>query len=410
MNHPTKSRGFTLVEMLVALTMAGAVVTPLYVITRGVAEQTSAKQMEIEAMQRARIGMDTLIRDFSRAGLFTSPNTAVDNRYINKEIVGSTARYRPALAHLNAGEVGPDTVLLAGNFLGNRVYEAYAEAENQLLLLGPFRNEADCTLQFSKEYAFIHISDNAGRELDAQVTASTYIADEQQCRVMLNVNDRDIRSYKTGDTVLAAANQTILYTVEGGALVRYFVRYTSPSGPNDGNCVPGSGGTDISLVVGTRKVIANFVTDFQVWFRAVTDATGWVEPHYPPLADVVGQNGVGANFADGLVPPSDQEVILLGAEVAPTTYDVTCKALQDENYIGPERVRSALIRLTVRTEKSEAALRRVSDDEATRLEKRLLAADGSITPASGQDPYAFMLRTMTTELEMPNLTARSDLL
>jgi prepilin-type N-terminal cleavage/methylation domain-containing protein len=418
MKRRNAAKGFTLLEMLAALAMAGAVMAPLYYITRGIAEQTSSKQLEVEAMQRARIAMDTLIRDFSRAGLFTSPNTAVDNRFLNGNTMGSSARYRAAVVHLNppsaATSAAPDAVMLSGNFLGSDVYRALAISEYRLQIIGPVTHEEDCKRQFSPAFAFAHISDNSGRDLDARVEDVSYVDDV--CEVEIASTDYNTQSFKTGDTILLSANQTIVYAVENGTLVRYFVAYDSPDGANSGNCglaetvssaedvqVPGT------VLANTRQVVANYVQDFQVWFRPVTDSNGWVVPHYESIAAVVGANA--DYYEDGFTPSSANVVIPLDTTTLPGNDSVTCSSLSASgNVSGPELVRSALIRLTVRSEMSDRSLRRLPDAQASRLEKHLLAADTGLTVASGDNPFAYTLRTVTTEVEMPNLTARSDLL
>ena len=409
----TSSVGFTLIEMLIALVMAGAVMGPLYVITRGIAEQTGSKQLEIEAMQRARIAMNTLIRDFSRAGLFTSPNTAVDGRFFNgdAEMAGSTAHFRPAVAHLNPDDTGADAVLLAGNFLGSSIYRAYATDLLELTFIDTVQNREECERQFNPLYAYAHITDDSGRDLDAKVAATpVYTPSTRGCQLTIEPNDHSAQSFKLGDTLTVSANQTVVYRVESGTLVRYFAAYESPVSPNAGDCDPAAADSTVTLIEATRQVIANFVQDFQVWFRPVTESDGWTEPHYQTLEDVIAENE--GNFADGLTPPSNQEVVPLNAEEAAAKGSMTCAALNTSgtDLIGPERARSALIRLTVRSEKSELSLRRLPDDDATRLEKHLLAADNSTPTADGDDPYAYVLRTVTTEVDMPNLAARSDML
>ncbi len=401
--------GFTLMEMLVALVMAGAVVGPLYVITRGTSEQTASKQMEIEAMQRARVAMDILIRDFSRAGLFTSPNTAADGRYFNRDLSGAKARYRPAVIHLNPGVSTPDAVMLSGNFLGSRVYKAYATSVSSLSIIENMTDAEECERQFNPSFAFAHISDNSGRELDAEITEVDF--ESNSCSISISAND-NIQSFKSGDTVLLSANQTVVFAVEKGDLVRYFVSYQSPSSPNAGVCeldaqilsasnikVPGTVLTD------TRQVIANFVTDFQVWFRPVGGSgTGWSSPHYHQVADM-------ASADIGFTPPPDSEVVPSSPTATTAAGSMTCASLDETSVIGPERARSAIIRLSVRTEKSNQSMRRpLSDEDATLAEQRFLAPDTTIPVASDDDPFAYMLRTVTTEVEMPNLAARSDLI
>ncbi|MCP4709595.1 MAG: prepilin-type N-terminal cleavage/methylation domain-containing protein, partial [Planctomycetes bacterium] len=127
----TKERGFTLIEMMVALAMGAIVMAPLYIVTRGMSDRTETQRMDVEATQRSRFGLDALIRDFRRAGMYTSPNTEIEPKYRNRDITGSTAQFRRAVIHLNRGQGGNDAVLLTGAFLGGRAYPAIVQATNQ---------------------------------------------------------------------------------------------------------------------------------------------------------------------------------------------------------------------------------------------------------------------------------------
>ena len=83
--------GVTLMEMMIALLVGAIVVTPLYIVTRGMAQQSDAQRMDIETMQRARLGLATLSKDFGRAGLYASPNTLQDPKYANRDISSSSS-------------------------------------------------------------------------------------------------------------------------------------------------------------------------------------------------------------------------------------------------------------------------------------------------------------------------------
>ena len=411
-------RGFTLMEMMVALVMAAAVISPLYIITRGVAETSRSKQMDVEAMQRARTALDLLVRDFSRAGLFTSPNTGVDRRYFNEEVDGSTVQFRSAVSHLNRNAEGSDLVMLTGNFLGSTTYSAYAISTDTLQIIDPIDDSEACTSQFSAAYSVAQISDSSGRTMEASIDTVTYQG--KICTITIESSDYHLDSFQNGDTVRVAANQTAVYFLEGLDLVRYFVDYESNAAANGGSCgfsAPLEDYSDLDIdgavVTSTRKVLATYVVDFQVWFRAARfDAnTGWTLPHYHSISSIVDEaNG---NFADGLKISPKMHVIPESASGTVGNNDVSCKTLvPSAGDIGPERVRSAMIQVTVRTEKSDGSVRwGVEDtDSPGRKVRQSIAPDDSIALPDGQPAFVYQLKTLTTEVEMPNLAARGDLL
>lgn len=411
-------RGFTLMEMLVALVMAAAVVSPLYIITRGVAETSRSKQMEVEAMQRARTALDLLERDFSRAGLFTSPNTGIDQRYFNRDVNGSTVQFRSAVSHLNRNAEGSDVVMLVGNFLGSTTYNAYATGIDTLVIVDSITQSEECTTQFSAAWSVIQIADNSGRTLEASIDDVGYQGGI--CTITIETTDHHLDSFKNGDTVRVSANQTAVYLLEGIELVRYFVKYASVGAANGGDCgfsSPLEDYDDLELngavVRSTRKVLATYVVDFQVWFRAASYAadTGWTLPHYHAISSILSEST--GNFSDGFKISSSLHVIPLSASGTVADDDVSCKTLQpDDDNIGPERVRSAMIQVTVRTEKSDGSVRWAlgDTDSPSRMVRQSIAPDDSIALPDGQPAYVYQLKTLTTEVEMPNLAARSDLL
>lgn len=420
-----KHAGFTLIEMMVALTVAGVLVTPLYIITRNMGEQTGARRMEIEAMQRARTAMDMLVRDFARVGLYTSPNTFLDSRFHNRNLEYSSAQLRSAIIHLNRDSDGNDALLLSGNFLGNKTYEAYATGEDTLEFIREVDEDAECLEQFKYPYAYAHIVDKYGKELDAKVETAALVAGGSGgtvCRVVIEWNDTSPLSFKPGETVRVSANQTILYWVEGNTLVRYFVAYAGKNGDASaysGNDCSLVGVTDIvnvdanipgAVVTGTRRVVADFVHDFQVWFRPVTyepdegAAMHGGMPHSHPV-DVLDDQMTG-EYRDGYLKAAKWHYIpQVAGDVNVVADNVSCAMLASPpntpTDIGPERVRSAVVRLTVRTEMPDHGLRNDSIDPNGRL-MRYHLAPGPL--------FAYRLKSLVSEIELPNLATRADLL
>lgn len=397
------NRGFTLVEMLIALVMAGIVIAPLYIITRGMSEQADRQRMEVESMQRVRVAINLLSRDFSRAGLFTSPNTAIDNRFINNGSLPTSLQFRAAVVHLNRNTNGNDGVMITGNFLGSELFEAQYTGGGEFKITSTMMAKPLCERLFDPDYAFAHITNKNGLLLDSRAAGSwgadgctVSIADSTLSADFMQINDAHIR---------ITANQTALYMVEADPdttartqsdqLVRYFVDYTSPNAAV-GLCSLDPLQIDGTVVSSTRTVLASDVVDFQVWFRGKADAANpqWNIPNYPAVPTVVGASG--ANFAEGLVPPDTWHVIPTGVAVTPNNDDVSCSYASTG--INPADVRSAMVRLAVKTQMQY--FNTPDPGAGGRLLRRNFV--------SGPDA-PFKIRTLVTEIEMPNLAARAEL-
>ncbi|MCP4599358.1 MAG: prepilin-type N-terminal cleavage/methylation domain-containing protein [Proteobacteria bacterium] len=433
-NAINRERGFTLVEMMVALTIGAIIVAPLYIVTRSMSQGTDMQRMNTEATQRARIGLDILVRDFRRAGLFASPSTEADEFCKNPD--GSSAQYRNAVVHLNRGKTGNDAVLLTGNFLGGRAYLAYATGSDELTVQKIIDDAADafpmtqdeCLTQFNSGYSFANITGPTEKTLDARVESVGI--PNNRCIIGLRSEDLNKEVFGEGNTtVYVSANQTALYFVETvtdieagktrGDLVRYFVDYVSDSSPGSSGCDPADTSNYSAIeseipgtvIDSTRKVIAEYVEDFQVWFRPVTVAGNpqLTEPHHPSVVGIRGQKD--GNFPEGFLPADEMYVMPLTATDDTSVLDdndnISCAADSVSN-IGPQHVRSAVIRLTVRTEKTDPSI----DFEAFDLND----PDGPVVrhnlagSTDGGVVGAYKLKTFVTEVPLANIAARTKIL
>lgn len=431
--NPRAQRGFTLMEMLIALLLGAVIITPLYIVTRGMSLETTRRQMETEAMQRARLGLELLAADFQRAGLMASPNPERDPDSIVQE--DQHARYRRALVHLNrdgaATEEGDfDAVLLTGNLVSSNTYTAIigAGGSGEVLVLNePFEHFDDCLREFNGRYAYAHLTTATGQHLDARVAVGDsavtcpdhpYFPDSCQCTVTLASGELILDGpggFSEGQQVFVQANQTALYRVETVAqerpssasdtclvrhnkLMRYFVDY-------DGASAGALGGQSCSLAsIGdalidrdSAKVIAEYVTDFQVWFRTVSAGTTVdLRPNYHKVSDL----GQTAGFAPDEASP------IFGESAGDSTAGVTHLACGlDATDMGPEHVRSAVIRLAVRTETTDPQTRNAVFDGDAGVARYNVASppdDEDLCPQVG----LYKVRTLTTEVAMPNLAAR----
>ncbi len=425
-------RGFTLMEMMIALLLGAVIITPLYIVTRGMSMETTKRQMETEAMQRARLGLELLTADFQRAGMMVSPNPERDPDSIVQQ--DQHARYRRALVHLNrdgaaTAEGAFDAVLLTGNLVSANTYTAIigaAGGSEVLSLNEPFSHIDNCLREFNPKYAYAHLTTSTGQTLDARIAAGDtavtcpdhpYVPGTCQCTVTLVDNELILNGpggFSEGQQIFVNANQTALYRVETvseeralsatetcevrqNKLVRYFVDYdgVSESALGGQTCALGNI-TDEMIDFDSAKIIAEYVADFQVWFRTVRSGTTVdLCPNYHRISEL--------GTAAGLVPDSASPIVgaNAGDNAAGATH-LSCGL--DSADMGPEHVRSAVIRLAVRTETTDPQIRMAgfSDAGVVAFNVAKPPDDDSLCPEVGM----YKVRTVTTEVAMPNLAAR----
>ncbi len=439
----TKALGFTLMEMLVALMVGAIVITPLYFVTRGMAQGSENRRQDTEATQRARVGMDYLMRDFRRAGLSVCPVTGVnsstglgvDPLCDNRNISNSNAKYRKAVVHLNRGVGGFDAVLLSGNFLSGAgtTHVGFSTDYGVFDLSTPVSQE-ECLEQFNSGYSFAHIIGQTNRYLDARIgTTATYNSGTGLCTGIGVLND-DISNnnvFSSVESVLITTNQTALYMVERVStpegprndLVRYFVDYDNTSATTTCELDGATSVADVTLpgdstpIIATRMVIAQYVEDFQVWFRPVTVVDQQIIPNnHQPVdgAGVTGASASGGVFEDGFALP-DAQYIFPSSNAAPVAGNQHLSCDQPINSkIGPEQLRSVLIRLAVRTERTDPTLPFASYGGANHMVRHSLVRYGGAGDSGAAETdlkgASFRLKTMLTEVPLFNLSAKTKLI
>lgn len=407
-------------EMMVALLIGAIIIAPLYIVTRGMAQETTKQQMETEAIQRARVGLETLITDFQRAGMLVSPNPSMDpDSIISTNGVNFQQAYnRMAVVHLNRVDPTiPDAVILVGSFFGTDIYQAMLSS-NTLTFSEPMATREECEEQFNPNYAFAHLFTTTGQNLDSMVASATCDADEDcNCTVDIVAGELFVNgpgAFTNGQVINVAANQAVLYRVEsapeaGGTtrnvLMRYLINYSSGEGLN-ANCVE----TDISdamLYLPSAKIIADYVEEFEVWFRPVYRNTpsNTQEAPKPVAHTLTGLASADLPFA----PDKEHSVVGMAdpdsAGVQPAW--LTCAPVA--NAMGPEHVRSAIIRIGIRTEKTDQSMKIIepgsADPDGEWANLSSIAKYNAWPPPAG-DVGAYKLRTLITEVAMPNLASK----
>lgn len=131
--------GFTLIELMVALTIGAMAVTSIYVVGRGNTHFFHQQYRASNTMTRLRIAMAQIKRDLQRAGYLATPNalspteatcgTPVD------PLIQASHNLSGIMAHTSGFDAGPmdpggryantlpsDTIVLLGNYLGAAQY------------------------------------------------------------------------------------------------------------------------------------------------------------------------------------------------------------------------------------------------------------------------------------------------
>jgi Tfp pilus assembly protein PilW len=437
--------------MMVALLIGAVVVSQLYIVTRAIAHNTTKQQMETEAMQRARIGMELLTADFQRAGMMVSPNPARDSESMTAQglddesnTLSQHAFYRPAVVHLNRSDAERwDSVLLVGSFVTSNTYQAYittasSGGQTQVDLIPTFATATDCLTEFNHNYAFMHLFAPNGQTADARIASATCAGGTDcQCVVMLEEGELFVdgpSAFADGQMIRVASNQAALYLVQPmgnrDALVRYFVDY-------DGNTSLGSscsladfytrdpsGGPGTFLVTvdtTTAKVIAEYVSDFQIWFRNVYKDSPDVAMTATPVNEEWGKpryydlNAIGS---ERLLPCDEAELFnaATGATsagcVEKDTY-LGCSVVSGDGNLGPEHIRTAVVRMGIRTDRTDQeVMKLIPTDDWDAIESQAASNDTNrivrynvARPPPG-DVGAYKVRTVVTEISMPNIASR----
>lgn len=403
-----KQRGFTLIEMLIALMIGIIVAASLTLITRSMAQSAQNEQMIVEASQAARAGIDMLRFDFMRAGMFYAANPRSDVNTNSLVSIDGTnggthhAYYRNPIVHLNAGGTGPDTIVLVGNFIGDREYEGEVDIVTSEITIRSSMAQGMCEREFNSDYAFAHLTNATGQTHEVKVAGVTppqsSDCDNGFCTgCVLAIAQGELISGAFGErNVKVAANQAAVYRVEQlpnsrGVLMRYFIDYdgaTDTGLANVGNLIN-------AAAAQTAVVIAENVVDFQVWFRPINPAaevTAAVADQ--PLYINLSSSGVLTTI------PQEQDEIV-GKSGGNNHLPSPTSANLGTNLVFPEHVRSAIISIAVRTEKTDQF-------QGTGTTTGQVVSD-ELAGAPADDVGNYKLRRFTVEVKLPNIQSQMAL-
>ncbi len=126
-SHRRQNRGFTLLELMVALTAGTLVISSVYVIGAGTARNFQGENRISQSQMGLRTAIDQIRRDIARAGLMGSPNSFAENnclpppRHVQAiEFVNDTDN--ASIPNADANMVSADRVRLIGNYATSDSY------------------------------------------------------------------------------------------------------------------------------------------------------------------------------------------------------------------------------------------------------------------------------------------------
>lgn len=122
------NRGYTLVELLVAILLTSIVVSALYAVSSSATETFNQQQRTAEMQLRLRFAMEQIRADLSRAGYMGTPNSVTDPRVCPRPTTGyqgleiARTSPNPTLLPGDNAHIAPVSLRLTGNYVSADEY------------------------------------------------------------------------------------------------------------------------------------------------------------------------------------------------------------------------------------------------------------------------------------------------
>ena len=422
-------RGFTLIELMVAVFVGAVVIAGIYVIFANSQKIFHQEGRISQAQLGARVGMELLKSDLRRAGYLSSPNPGphplmagrnVDPLVCFNEGVtginlqpvihtnGSTGKvYNEAGAPVDIPypaqnvDLQPDSVILVGNYINANTYLAQMiNASTGAIRLQtidttppPGMNPASDAWssrdtigasEFQRmfpSWAFVRIVNRHGRMMFAPIASADFanLTVNVPAGALKQVGQAiqcGIPGYGEGSEVNVV--NAVLYRVEIDP---------SPEAVDmaDGNkrkktdLVRYMLDQSLTIIDGTREVVIEHVVDFQLWYR-----------QDDPVGAMGTRPNIDMDWSSTL--PDDRRIVIgvpIGASPPPLDGSVNAH---------PENLRSVIIKISVRTADEDVEfpfITRAPGDPLHRYE---------LNPVT---EGAAHVRTLVTEVKLPNIAFRN---
>lgn len=305
-----KRAGFTLVEMMVAVTAGAIAITSIYYVSAASSRHFHEQQRIAHTQQSLRMAMEHLRRDISRAGYLGTPNSAQENtcfppaaavQAVQMTNGGSTA----ALTLAGTNSATADTLTMDGNYVTSDEYlirewdgnSGKIQSEwqsNQRSFGAPFSATA-----FTETFAagrILRIENTDGQRFFGQITGTAPATQT----ITIAQNLPTVGTCSVGRQATAAPISRIRYSVLNVATTGSLASLRSAGSPLAGVNGPALVRQEINIVTGvaiagTERVIAEHVAEFDVDFTVDNQTVATGIPIYATVNDVAAQNALTAN-------------------------------------------------------------------------------------------------------------------
>ena len=155
LSGPRGSRGLTLVELMVAVTLTTVLIAGVYMIYSKSVMAFRVENQVMTMQDRLRFGLEHLKRDIRRAGFLATPNSLVDTNICPPPssplravtITGGDGDVAESDANDN---IAPSSVTLFGDFFSGQVYRTTGISGNVVYLDGTAANFPTNLLEFNR--------------------------------------------------------------------------------------------------------------------------------------------------------------------------------------------------------------------------------------------------------------------
>lgn len=370
MTRAKRNMGFSLLELMVALTLGATVVSSVYFIGGASAKHFQEQQRIAQGQLSLRIAMEQLRRDIARAGYLGAPTSTGACVAPAGVIQAVDLINNPDIAQIPNGAahgVQADRLILVGNYLTSDSYfsAGIAAAGNQIFFQPDwqgFRRSFHLTtagFPFSPalfDNAFrsnrvLHIETLQGNHLFVTITNRNAATRSVTFSPNITVGSACLGGMGIGATVSPLSRIEYFIGNIGGNLNAATAAAANATGANSVQLIRREIDFGGAAIANSERAVLEYVVDFNVDFIVDTAAAGAA----PVLARV---NDAAAEAA------------------------------------GPEAVRAALVRLSVRTPQQDPRFPWVT---------RAGGAPLTRYRANASAPGASRVRTIEAEIFMPNL-------
>ncbi|MBW2260436.1 MAG: prepilin-type N-terminal cleavage/methylation domain-containing protein [Deltaproteobacteria bacterium] len=424
-----KQRGFTLIELMVAIFVGAIVIAGIFVIFTNSQKIFHQEGRISQAQLGARIGMELLKSDIRRAAYLSSPNPGphpvMGGRNVDPLVCfnqGVTGLDLQPVVHTNgtdgkvfntmgapvdipypAQNIGlrPDSVILVGNYINANAYLAQTiSASTGAIRLQtiqtappPGMNPASDSWssrdtigdnEFQRMFpstAFVRVVNRHGRMMFARITGADFanMTVNVSASALKQVGEAiqcGIPGYGEGSEVNVV--NAILYRVEIDPSPEA-VDYADGNKRKKSDLVRYMLDQNMNVLRETREVVIEHVVDFQLWYR-----------QDDPIGALGSRPNIDMDWQSSL--PDDRRIVIgipIGASPPPLDGSVNAH---------PENLRSAIIKISVRTADEDTEfsfLMRGLGDPLHRFELNPVTAG------------AAHIRTLVTEVKLPNIAFRN---